>query len=200
MNAFEKLLEIADKLLGPNGCPWYKDQNFSTLQPYLLEETHELLEAMDLQDGEKIKEELGDLLYTLIFIAKIGEKEGGFNLDASMEAVAEKVIRRHPHIFSELKVTSAEEVMQNWEEIKRQEGRKNPISGIPPSLPALARAQKIIEKMHRAKKLMTQESSINSEEELGQALWQLVREAQKLGLDAESALRRVCQFQENSWQ
>lgn len=200
MNPFDHLLEIADKLLGPNGCPWDREQTFATLQPYLLEETHELLEALDLKDSLKIKEELGDLLYTLIFLAKVGEKEGVFTLASSIHSIAEKLIRRHPHIFDKLKIESADEVMHNWEEIKKKEGRKNPIAGIPPTLPALARAQKIIDKMKRAKKIEAKKTCLASEEELGQALWELVREANDLGLDAEGALRRVCKNYESGWQ
>lgn len=199
MDAFDELLRIADKLLGSEGCPWDREQTLATLQPYLLEETHELLEAIDLRDTEKMKEELGDLLYTLIFIAKLGEKEGGFDLASSIRSVGEKLIRRHPHIFGELKVESPEEVMQNWEEIKRLEGRKNPVIGIPPSLPALARAQKVIQKMHRAKKLEPREILLSSEEELGQALWELVRQGEQLGFDAERALRCVSISHETAW-
>jgi MazG family protein len=199
MDAFDDLLKIADRLLGPGGCPWDREQTLSTLQPYLLEETHELIEAMDLKSPKKIQEELGDLLYTLIFLSKLGEKEGMFTLASSIRSIGDKLIRRHPHIFGELKVQSADEVMQNWEEIKKQEGHKNPISGIPPSLPALARAQKVIQKMDRAKKLEKKETCIASEEELGQALWELVREGHQLGFDAERALRCASIAHEKRW-
>ena len=199
MDIFDELLQIANKLLGPNGCPWDRKQTLATLQPYLLEETYELLEAIDLKDAEKMKEELGDVLYTLIFIAKLGEKGGMFDLASSIRSIEEKLIRRHPHIFGELKVASSEEVMKNWEEIKRQEGRKNPVIGIPPSLPALARAQKVIQKMHLAKKLDARETSIDSEKELGLALWELVRQGEQLGFDAETALRGVSMSYETAW-
>lgn len=200
MDAFDKLLSIANQLLGIQGCPWDKEQTLATLQPYLLEETHELLEAMDLKDSKKIEEELGDLFYTLVFIAKVGEKETLFTLDQALHSIAEKLIRRHPHIFDNVKIESSEDVIKNWEAIKKKEGRKNPVIGIPPSLPALARAQKVLDKLDRANKLQPKEISINSEEELGQALWDLVRDAHKLGLDAESALRRVSIAHENSWE
>lgn len=121
MKEFTRLLEIADKLLGPNGCPWDQEQTLFSLQTYLLEESHELIEAIDSNDPQKILEELGDLFYVLIFISQLGEKEGLFKLSDSLNAVAEKMIRRHPHVFAEVKVSSSADVMKNWEEIKAQE-------------------------------------------------------------------------------
>ncbi len=192
MDALKKLIEVADTLLGPNGCPWDKEQTFFTLQPYLLEETHELIEAIDVQNPEKIKEELGDVLYALVFIAKLAEKESQFTFSEAVAMVAEKLIRRHPHVFANQKITSTEDVVQNWEETKKKEGKKNPLDGIPPTLPALARAQKVIAKSRRAKHLQKPDSSLASEEELGEKLWHLVREGEAAGFDAESALRRIC--------
>lgn len=189
MKEFEELLSIADRLLGPDGCPWDREQTFFTLQPYLLEETHELIEAIDQENPTKIKEELGDVLYALIFIAKLGEKEGKFKLEESIQQVAEKLIRRHPHIFGDQKISSPDDVVKNWETIKRLEGKKSPISDIPPTLPALARAQKIISKMRKKKKEVIEEKI---SDDLGQKLWDLVREAEIEGMDAESALRRTC--------
>ncbi len=194
MEEFNRLLEVADTLLGPNGCPWDKEQTIFTLQPYLLEETHELIEAIDAQDPEKIKEELGDVLYALVFIAKLSE---GFTLPAAIRSVAEKLIRRHPHIFGDLKIESSEDVARNWEELKKKEGKKSPIEGIPPTLPSLSRAQKVVSKLRRARHLQKGESSLRSEEELGEKLWHLVKEADAAGIDAESALRRFCLAQEN---
>lgn len=197
MKEFEKLLSIADRLLGPGGCPWDLEQTFFTLQPYLLEETHELLEAIDHEDPAKIKEELGDVLYALIFIAKLGEKEGKFHLEESIQMVAEKLIRRHPHIFGDQKISSGADVVKNWEEIKRLEGKKSPISDIPPTLPSLARAQKIISKMRKKKKEVIEEKISDG---FGQKLWDLVRQADAEGIDAESALRRACLIYEEKLQ
>ncbi len=191
MDEFNKLLAVADKLLSPEGCPWDREQTFFTLQPYLLEETHELIEAIDAQDGKKISEELGDVLYALIFIAKLGERDKLFNLNDSIRTVAEKLIRRHPHVFGNQKIDSTDEVVKNWDAIKKKEGKKSPIEGIPPSLPALARAQKVIHKLKLKK-----ESTLASEEDLGERLWELIREADAKGIDAESALRRTCLEQE----
>ncbi|MBU6383330.1 MAG: MazG family protein [Verrucomicrobia bacterium] len=189
MTEFERLLHVADRLLGPNGCPWDLEQTFFTLQPYLLEETHELLEAIDQENRAKIMEELGDVLYALIFIAKLGEKEGSFSIAHSMQTVADKLIRRHPHIFGDKQISSTEEVLSNWEEVKKKEGKKSPIADIPPALPALARAQKVLSKMKRKKGEILQEKI---SDDLGQKLWDLVREAEAAGIDAEGALRRTC--------
>lgn len=188
MERFKKLLDIADTLLGPQGCPWDREQTFFTLQPYLLEEVHELIEAIDLQDPAKISEELADLLYILIFVAKLGEKEGSFTFFESVQTVSEKMIRRHPHVFDKQKVSSSDEVLKHWEEIKKKEGKKSPISNIPPTLPALARAQKIIHKLRRAHSSVIEEKISDG---IGQRLWDLVREAEEQGIDAESALRRT---------
>ncbi len=189
MTEFENLLRIADRLLGEGGCPWDQEQTFFTLQPYLLEETHELIEAIDLLDSKKISEELGDVLYALVFIAKLGEKEKIFNLSDSIRKVTEKLIRRHPHVFSNTKISSTEDVVKNWEEIKKEEGKKSPIADIPPTLPALARAQKVIHKLKKKKSPVVEEKI---SDDVGQRLWELVREAESHGIDAESALRRVC--------
>ncbi len=198
MDSFQKLLEVAETLLGPEGCPWDKEQTLTSLQPYLLEEVHELIEAIDLKDPQKMKEELGDVLYTAIFVASLGEKEGFFTLDESIQSITEKLIRRHPHIFGDVKVEGSEEVMRNWEEIKRQEGRKSLFEGLPPTLPALARAQKMASKLRRKKKLDQKVPSL-TEEELGEKLWAIVDEAEYFGMDAENALRRYCkQLEKNT--
>jgi uncharacterized protein YabN with tetrapyrrole methylase and pyrophosphatase domain len=189
MDEFKELLDIADRLLGPKGCPWDKEQTFFTLQPYLLEEMHELLEAIDMEDPSKISEELGDVLYALIFIAKLGENRSLFTLPVSLRTVADKLIRRHPHVFADQKISSTDDVLSNWEEMKKKEGKKTPIDDIPPSLPSLSRAQKVIHKLRRAKSSALEKSV---EAGIGQRLWDLVAEAEKEGVDAESALRRIC--------
>lgn len=187
MEEFKNLVAIADKLLSPEGCPWDREQTFFTLQPYLLEEAHELIEAIDAKDPSKISEELGDVLYALIFIAKLGEKEASFTLSEAIRLVSEKLIRRHPHVFDNKKISSTEELYANWEEVKKKEGKKSPIENIPPTLPALARAQKIIHKLR--KEPLIQEKISDG---VGQRLWDLVKEAESQGVDAESELRRVC--------
>lgn len=196
MEPFDQLLKIADKLLGENGCPWDREQTFYSLQPYLLEETHELLEAIDSQSPEGIAEELGDVFYALVFIAKLGEIQGLFTMAEALSGVGEKLIRRHPHIFGEVEIASSDDVVKNWEAIKKQEmegkGRKTILDGIPPSLPALPRCQKILHKLKRAKSGLfpkVEEVDLN-EEEVGERFWRLIAEAESSGVDAESALRR----------
>ena len=151
MNKFDQLLEIAAILNGPNGCLWDHKQTFTTLQQYLLEETHEVLEAVDSNDDHKIIEELGDLLYTIIFYAKVAQKQGRFTIEEIIDGVKEKLIRRHPHVFGDQKINTEEELEQNWEKIKKEEKGKeirvHAFDGIPPSMPLLAKAQKVLKIM-----------------------------------------------------
>ncbi len=181
-----KLLDIVDRLLGKEGCEWDKKQTLDTLQVYLLEEAHELIDAIDRGDGADMAEEWGDLLYNLIFLAKVGEKEGRFSMEKAIDAVAAKLIRRHPHVFGELKGVSMEEIEKNWEKIKA--GEKEKESAVPADYPALARTQKKITKMRREGKIEKGEKI--GEEELGRGLFELVRRAEASGLDAETILRR----------
>ncbi len=192
MLEFDKFLAVAEAMLSDRGCPWVKEQTFETTKPYLLEEMHELLEAIDLNQPEKIKEELGDCFYILVFLAKYAEKTKTFTLQEVLHAESEKLIRRHPHVFEDAEVSSPEDVLRKWEVIKKKEGKKSPIAGIPPTLPSLARAQKIISKLRRLKQEPPISSELQSEEELGKKLWALVQEAESRGFDAESALRTLC--------
>jgi len=195
MKEFTDVLNISDRLLGSDGCPWDKQQTFFTLQPYLLEEMHELIEAIDAQDPLKMTEELGDVFYTLIFLSKIAEAEGMFTLDEALHSVAEKMRRRHPHVFGKVHVSSADDVIKNWEEIKKtekaSEKRKRIFDGIPPTLPSLSRAQKMAKILQ--KNSISQEFSshlFEIEEELAESLWHLVYTAEKKGFDVEGAFRR----------
>jgi len=190
MKEFENLLKIADRLLGPGGCSWDREQTLDSLVPYLLEETHELMEAIDQRDKEKMPDELGDLFYNLIFIAKLGEKEGRFTLAESLQKIADKLIRRHPHIFANKKVESTDDIVKNWEAIKKEEGKKSPIDGIPTTLPSLSRAQKVIHKLGKMKNFLLEKQP--EQADFGHRIWELVQEAERAGIDAESALRKVC--------
>ncbi|HSX11911.1 MAG TPA: MazG family protein [Rhabdochlamydiaceae bacterium] len=195
MNKFEDLLQVAETLQGPDGCPWDKKQTFTTLQPYVLEEAHELLEAVDQNDDRMIKEELGDLLYTLIFYGKIAEKSKRFTIWDVIDQVKEKLIRRHPHVFGSAKAATVEEVVKTWDAVKKEENkekkRKHFLEGIPKTLPLLARAQKILNKMKRS------HISWKTEASLGGKLLALVAEAEEAGLDAETELRRALAKVEN---
>ncbi len=193
MAEFSKLLDIADRLLAPDGCSWDREQTLYTLQPYLLEEAHELLEAIDAQDGAKMADELGDVLYALVFIAKVGESNKLFTLNQSIDLVCQKLIRRHPHVFGDVKVSSSQEIIDNWDKIKKQEKtheeRKSLFDGIPATLPSLPRAQKMARKIQRKTGQKPEKQGI-SEEEVGARLWDLATLAESEEIDLESALRR----------
>jgi len=199
MKEFNDLLEIADQLLGPNGCSWDKEQTLFSLQPYLLEETHELIEAIDLRAPQKISEELGDVLYALVFVAKLGEAAGSFDMKGALQLVCDKLIRRHPHVFGDVKVNSREEIVQNWEEIKKKEKghkeRKGIFEGIPLTLPSLPKAQKMA---HKLKRKRSGAAPFKTGEELGEQLWELISWADQMGIDVEGALRRKLQEIENA--
>lgn len=194
MKNFDQLLEISKQLLGPQGCPWDREQTLYTLQPYLLEETHELIEAIDKHDGPHIAEELGDVFYALIFIGQLAEQQGLFSLSEALEQVGQKLIRRHPHVFGNVKADTLAEIEKNWDAIKKEEKshRKSVFEGIPPSLPALVRAQKIAKKV-RKMGWQAPDLTIQDEEEAGKRLWELICSIEKQGIDAESALRRMLQ-------
>lgn len=193
MESFDKLFNIAHALHGPNGCPWDKKQTFKSLRPHILEELHEVLEAVDEENIEGMVEELGDLFFIIIFYAKLGEKEGKFTLEEIITTVSEKLIRRHPHVFGEAKVKDADEVMHHWERIKKLEKkeRKSALEGIPKSLNILSRAQKIIKKMDRKEVPFPEQKEKKStlEESIGDQFIDLIIQSEEEGIDAESAVR-----------
>jgi len=132
---FKKLIEIVDILMGENGCPWDKVQTRESLKPYLVEETYETLEALDGNNPEEIKEELGDLLYQILFHAKISENKNEFDITDVIESISNKMVHRHPHVFKEKNLETPDQVVNQWEEIKTKEkskiGRKSALDGIP---------------------------------------------------------------------
>ena len=127
-------------------CPWDKKQTIHTLQPQTLEEVYELSDTITNENWKGLKEELGDLLLHIVFYSKIGAEKGEFTLDDVIEGVCNKLINRHPHIYSNVKVENDTEVKQNWEKIKQQEGKKSVLSGVPPAMPALIKALRLQEK------------------------------------------------------
>lgn len=196
MEAFKKLIEVADRLNDlKTGCPWDIKQTFSSLQKYILEEACELIDAVDKGDLEEMVEELGDVLYIVVFYCKVAEREGSFTLENVLEILKEKLIRRHPHVFGGLQCSSSEEVVTAWEKIKKKEKshRANALEGIPRSLTALARAQKILSKLieHESEEIALNASQKIDEEGLGQQMVELVLRAEHHGLDAEKALRKA---------
>lgn len=157
--AFDRLVSIMATLRSPNGCPWDQEQTPQTLKPYLVEETYEVLDALEAEDWAELKEELGDLLLQIVFHAQLMAEAGEFTIDDVAQAIADKMTRRHPHVFSDLKVESAEEVSQNWAKIKAQEKRakkrergdadQSVLAGVPTGAPALIQAQRLGEKATR---------------------------------------------------
>jgi MazG family protein len=141
---FMRLVQIMDELR--EKCPWDKKQTIETLRQLTIEETYELTDAITDKDWKGIKEELGDLLLHVVFYAKIGAEKNEFTLQEVINNVCEKLIIRHPHIYGDVKVTSDEDVKQNWEKIKLKEGKKSVLSGVPKSLPAMVKAMRLQEK------------------------------------------------------
>ena len=150
--AVRRLLEIMDKLRDPGGCPWDREQTLRTLTPYLLEEAHEVIEAIEAGDVTHHKEELGDLLFQVVFQSRIAREEGKFDFAQVCDAISDKLTRRHPHVFGDVAVSGSREVVKNWERIKADERKqkgespRSAIGGVPVSLPALVRAERLTEK------------------------------------------------------
>lgn len=214
---FEKLIDVLDKLLAPDGCDWDREQTHESLIPYLLEETHEVIEAIENRNMSDLKEELGDLMLHVLFQAKLSEKDGHFNISDSLKNISSKLIRRHPHIFSNNLDNSYKK--ENWESTKKKEkGRKSVLEGVPISLPSLTKAQRIQEKASSVgfdwKELSPIWNKINEEileleevlqsnnsnrikDELGDVLFSIVNLARFLSIDAESALRHTIKKFEN---
>ncbi len=200
MKEFDELLEVADTLLSPKGCPWDNEQTFFSLQPYVLEEAHEVVEAVDNQDDKEIMSELGDLLYTVVFYAKIAQKEGRFTIADVLTSVKEKLVRRHPHVFEKRKV-SVKQVVEKWEQIKKTEkgetSKESALDSVPKNLHALARAQKILTKIGRIKPELLEQSRKRehplSEPIIGEEMIGAITDAIEAGIDVEGALRRALQ-------
>jgi MazG family protein len=206
-----QILWVMDQLRGPEGCPWDKEQTHASLRGYLLEETYELLEAMESGRSQDVCEELGDLLFQVVFHARIAEDEGRYSIHDVGQGIATKLHRRHPHVFDpEYVIEDARQVERAWQEFKKQEGRTSILDGLPRQFPALLRAQRLQEKVAavgfdwpdargpRAKideELAELDAEIEGGDsariaaELGDLLFSVVNLARHLGVDAEAALR-----------
>lgn len=212
---FDKLVQVVAKLRSDDGCPWDRQQTHSTLKANLIEEAYEVIEAIDAEDNAKLQEELGDLLMQVMLHAQISKYNGNFSINDVIKTITDKLIRRHPHVFSDLQVENAKEVLANWEAIKRNElgyeGRKSILDGIPMQLPSLYRAQKIQNKASRVgfdwdeapqvlpkieEEIGELKDSIKSadkeemEMEIGDLLFSIVNLSRLLVIDAEDALRK----------
>src|ERR1700733_10088619 len=144
--AFARLVKIMARLRAPGGCPWDREQNFDTIKPYLLEETYEVMDAIDARDFEGLAEELGDLLLQPVFFAQMAAEEGRFDIADSLAAINNKLIRRHPHVFGAGDAKTSDDVKRRWDEIKSEEKPLRPkglLANVPRSLPALVEAQQI---------------------------------------------------------
>jgi tetrapyrrole methylase family protein/MazG family protein len=208
----DPLVDVMDNLLSSKGCPWDRQQNHQTLKKYLIEETYEVLDAIDEGNMHKLCEELGDLLLQIIFHTALAERAGKFTINEVVAGITEKMIRRHPHVFGETDVSSAAEVLRNWEEIKQDEGEepKSMLAGVPRYLPALQRAQKVQgkaalvgfdwpqaegaalkveEEWQEVREAWESGDKKALQEELGDFLFAAVNTCRLLGIDAEETLR-----------
>ncbi len=213
MKEFDQLVELLAQLRNPEtGCPWDAKQTPLSLRANFIEELYEAIEAIEAADSEALSEELGDLLLHIIFQARMAEEEGLFDIRTVLGKINQKLIRRHPHIFSDAKADNATQIKQNWELIKKKEKkhRKSILDGIPSSMPALIQAsrtqekaaavgfdwpdippviQKLEEELDELKSALASEEKEQIIAELGDLLFSVVNLARKLGIDAESALK-----------
>jgi tetrapyrrole methylase family protein/MazG family protein len=214
-SSWETLLGIMGTLRGEPGCPWDKEQTHQSLTPYLVEETYEVLEAIENDEPLRLKEELGDLLLQIVFHAQIAREKGLFDAEGVAKCICEKMIRRHPHVFSDARVSSPAEVVRKWEEIKlREKGaapeRNSLLDGIPASLPALLQAERIqgrasevgfdwpdirgpLQKIREESEELAAASESGDiekvREELGDLLFAVVNTGRRMGVNCEEALR-----------
>lgn len=213
VTAFRRLLEIMDTLR--EQCPWDRKQTFASLRNLTIEETYELADAIAAEDLDGIREEVGDLLLHMAFYARLGKEAEAFTMEECIDEICDKLIRRHPHIYGDVKVNDAEDVKRNWETLKKQEGKASILSGVPPSLPAMVKAlrlqdktrqvgfewensqqvwEKVEEEMREFRHLAGQkETSEEKMDEFGDILFSLINYARFEGIDPELALERINQ-------
>ncbi len=212
---FESLLSIMSRLRSEGGCPWDREQTRESLKPYLIEEAYEALEAIDSGRPEHIQEELGDVLFQVVFHSQLARERGEFTMADLLARLNEKMVRRHPHVFAGGQVADADEALSQWERIKRTEGKpdgapRSALAGVPAALPALLRAQrlqvkasrvgfdwpgwreawpKVGEEMGELERAAAEGDAGRVREELGDLLFSVVNVARLLGVDAEDSLR-----------
>lgn len=210
---YPSLVAIMQRLLGEGGCPWDREQTMESLRRYVLEEACEVIDAIDSGDRAALEEELGDLALQVVFLGELARKERSFGPDDVVRAIVEKLVRRHPHVFGDVDVSGSDEVLVNWERIKAEEhADRGVLDGVPRSLPALYRAQRMSDKVSRvgfdwpdgrgsrdkvSEELGELDQAIAEgaperiEAELGDLLFALVNLARHHGVDAETALRKT---------
>jgi XTP/dITP diphosphohydrolase len=208
--SLDRLLQIMEELRAQ--CPWDQKQTIESLRPLTIEETYELCDAIIKKDWNGLKEELGDVLLHLVFYAKIASEQNQFNFNDVIEAVCNKLVYRHPHIYSNVKVSNEQEVKENWEKLKQKERKKSVLSGVPDALPALIKAlriqdkskqvgfewvttaqvqAKVKEELDELQEAMEENNQDHIEEEFGDVLFSLVNLARFLNVDPELALERT---------
>ena len=216
LESFQTLLDIVARLRAPGGCPWDRDQTHDSLKRHLIEESYEVIEAIDQRNPDILSEELGDVLVQIAFHSDIAKGNGDFKIDEVLHKINSKLVRRHPHIFSDGQVKDAREVEQNWEQIKAQERTdkgeiRSPVQGIPSDLPALAYAQLMQDRVGKAgfewddvsgvlDKLLEEVAEFRAavtveekEHELGDLLFSMVNLTRWAGAHAEDVLRKANQ-------
>lgn len=216
LNTFTSLIQIIKDLRGPEGCPWDKEQTHISLTPYAIEEMYEMVEAIESGDNEHMCEELGDVLFQVVLHAAIAEERGAFNIFDVIESISSKIVRRHPHVFSDVKVENAAEVIKNWEEIKKQEKKNKPKKkdyfNLPKGLPSLQSSHKIGEKTEQYKfdwatskevlaqlkaeiteleEAMEQKNTDHIKHEIGDVLFSTAQLARHLNSEPEADLREA---------
>ncbi len=211
--SFDDLVNLMTTLRAPGGCPWDRQQTLPDLKPYVVEESYEVIDAIDSGDRASLLEELGDMLLQAVFIAEITREEGTFDIYDSITAIHDKLVRRHPHVFADVVANDAEEVLVNWEKLKNSERKaenKSVLSGVPQALPALLRASRLTEKAARVgfdwrrtedvfdkideelgelREAVASGDKAHIEEEIGDLLFTVANIARKVGLNAEEALQ-----------
>ena len=219
---FDRLCWIMNRLLGPDGCPWDREQTHETLKQYLIEEAYEVCEAVETGDAAHLKEELGDVALQVVFHAALSKRDGGFGIDGVLDGISDKLVRRHPHVFGTTAVDGSSQVLENWEQIKQRERAKKEtddslVAGVPRSLPALQKAHRMQSKVRRVgfdwpgpdgaldkvreefeelaeevKKNENGEPTDRQVEEFGDLLFSLTNVGRLMGLRPEEALQATC--------
>jgi XTP/dITP diphosphohydrolase len=187
----EELIAVLERLRAPGGCAWDRAQTHESLVQYLVEETYELVDAIEAGDDKELVEELGDVLYQVVFHSDIAAEQGRFTLEDVAAHMTAKMVGRHPHVFGDLVAETPDAVMLHWDRLKAEEkpARASVLDGIPQAMPALALADKLLGRAAKVGVVREPEAVAASEEELGEQLLSIVVAARDAGLDSERALR-----------
>lgn len=211
--SFDELVALMLKLRGPDGCPWDRKQTLASLKPFIIEESYEVVDAIDRDDRQALQEELGDFLLQAVFVAEITREEGSFGIEDAITSIYDKLVRRHPHVFGDVEARDAEQVLINWEKLKNEERKaenKSVLAGVPQSLPALLKASRLTEKAARVgfdwrraedvfdkieeeigelREAVEGKDSSSIHDEVGDLLFTIANIARKLDINPEEALQ-----------